>query len=445
MSQKATKISLGVFNTPPMRAFHMAWLAFFFCFFAWFGIAPLMGVIRAELGLTQEQVGNTIIASVAATIFARLLVGWLCDHYGPRLTYTGLLVLGSLPVMGIGLAHSYESFLLFRLGIGVIGASFVITSYHTSIMFAPAVVGTANATAAGWGNLGGGVTQLVTPLLFAAFLAMGLGEYWSWRVCMLVAGLVCLVTAFAYWRLTQDSPAGNFRDLRRVGLLPPAKTTRGTFRTACRDPRSWVLALAYAACFGVEITLDNIAALYFIDYFGLGMVAAGGVAALFGMMNLFARALGGLLSDRCAKVGGLNARVKWLVAVLFCEGLMMMVFSRCSTLWLAVVALMTMGLFVKMSNGATYAVVPFINKKALGSVAGIVGAGGNVGAVLLGFLFKGSFSWPDALLLVGVAVCFVALATLAVRFSAAPAAVEETAAEAGLEPDLATEPARIRS
>ena len=42
--------------------------------------------------------------------------------------------------------QSYESFLLFRLAIGVIGASFVITQYHTSVMFAPNVVGTANAT-----------------------------------------------------------------------------------------------------------------------------------------------------------------------------------------------------------------------------------------------------------------------------------------------------------
>src|SRR5262249_29514011 len=153
-------------STPAMRAFHMTWVAFFLCVFAWFGIAPLMAVVRAEMGLTRDQVGWCVIGSVAITVVARGAVGWLCDRFGPRLCYTWLLILGSLPVMGIGLAHSFESFLLFRVLIGAIGASFVITQYHTSVMFAPNCVGTANATAAGWGNLGGGVTQVVMPLVF---------------------------------------------------------------------------------------------------------------------------------------------------------------------------------------------------------------------------------------------------------------------------------------
>src|SRR3546814_7337099 len=61
--------------------------------------------------------------------------------------------------MGIALVHSYTAFLSLRLMIGVIGASFVITQYHTSVMFAPNVVGTANAATAGWGNAGGGVAD----------------------------------------------------------------------------------------------------------------------------------------------------------------------------------------------------------------------------------------------------------------------------------------------
>ena len=48
-SQKATRITLFSFSTPQMRAFHMSWIAFFLCFFAWFGIAPLMSVVRDEM------------------------------------------------------------------------------------------------------------------------------------------------------------------------------------------------------------------------------------------------------------------------------------------------------------------------------------------------------------------------------------------------------------
>ena len=91
LSKKATCIRLADFTSPPMRAFHMAWLAFFLCFFAWFGVAPLMPVIREELRLTKAQTGNSIIASVALAVFGRLLMGWLCDRIGPRKTHAVLL------------------------------------------------------------------------------------------------------------------------------------------------------------------------------------------------------------------------------------------------------------------------------------------------------------------------------------------------------------------
>src|SRR5688572_7657458 len=207
-SSKAAKINLLDFKTPSMRAFHITWITFFLCFFGWFGIAPLMPVVRKDLGLSQEQIGNIIIASVAITVFARLLIGWLCDKIGPRICYSLLLVLGSIPVMFIGMSQSYESFLLFRLAIGVIGASFVVTQYHTSVMFAPNVVGTANAAAAGWGNAGGGATQTLMPLILLAIVSFGVEQALGWRLALLVPGVFMLVMAVLYWRYTQDCPAG---------------------------------------------------------------------------------------------------------------------------------------------------------------------------------------------------------------------------------------------
>ena len=54
-----------------------------------------------------------------------------------------------------------------------------------------------------------------------------------------------------------------------------------------------------------------------------------------------------------------------------------------------------------MACGATYALVPFIDRKALGGVAGIIGAGGNVGAVAAGFLMKGTGDVQQTLSILG--------------------------------------------
>ncbi|MEZ4267502.1 MAG: MFS transporter [Myxococcota bacterium] len=401
-----------------MRAFHLSWFAFFLCFFGWFGIAPLMAAVRDDLGLTREQVGNTVIASVFVTIFARLVIGWLCDRVGPRLAYTGLLLFGSIPVMAIGFATTYEGFLLGRLAIGVIGASFVITQAHTSMMFAPNCVGTANATSAGWGNAGGGATQLAMPLIFAAIVGLGVTQASAWRLAMIVPGVAMILTGIAYYFFTQDTPAGNLADLRRAGRLPPRSRSKGAFAAAVRDPRVLVLFLVYGACFGVELTINNICALYLHDEFGLSLAAAGGLAAMFGLMNLFARSLGGFLGDVAGGRFGLRGRAALLGVVLFGEGVLLMVFSQMEVLAIAMVTLVAFSLFVQMAEGVTFSVVPFINRDAVGAVSGIVGAGGNAGAVCAGFLLRTEgLTTRAALLYLGLTVAALSVSVLALRFT----------------------------
>ncbi len=417
---KATKINLFSFKAPHMRTFHLTWIAFFLCFFGWFGIAPLMAVVREELDLTKSQIGNIIISSVAITIFARLAIGYLCDRIGPRITYAWLLMLGAIPVMLIGLSNSYTSFLLFRLAIGVIGASFVITQYHTSVMFAPNVVGTANATTAGWGNLGGGVTQMVMPLIFAAFVGLGYVDTQAWRFAMVVPGVALVVLGILYLKFTTDTPEGNLKDLRKIDpdYEMKKKESNGALLKAIKDYRVWGLFLIYGACFGVELTINNIAAIYYKDYFQLDLKTAGIIAGLFGLMNLFARSLGGFFGDKFGIKYGLRGRVLFLFGVLFIEGFALILFSRMTILPLAIGSMILFSLFVQMSEGATFSVVPFVNKKAVGAVSGIVGAGGNAGAVAAGFLMKSdTISYPQALMIIGLIVIGISFLSFGVRFS----------------------------
>ena len=434
IKNKATRINLFSLKTVQMRAFHTTWFAFFLAFFGWFGIAPLMAIVREDLMLTKTQIGNTIIASVAITVIVRILIGPLCDRIGSRKAYTWLLIFGSLPVMGIGLAQNYETFLLFRLAIGAIGASFVITQYHTSVMFAPNCIGTANATTAGWGNLGGGVTQMVMPLIFTALLSFGVDKFLGWRLAMIVPGIALFITGFAYYFLTQDAPDGNYKQLRDRGDLEPA-AGKGmeSFLLAIKDYRVWALFVIYAACFGVELTINNVAALYYHDQFQLDVKTAGLIAGLFGLMNIFARTVGGAFSDFFAKTMGIRGRVMFLFFVLLGEGITLILFSQMAVLVLAVGTMIVFSLFVQMSEGATFGIVPFINRKALGAVAGIVGAGGNAGAVAAGFLFRSeSITMQQGLLYLGIMVAVASVATSLVRFSPAVQNAEKRALDTAL-------------
>lgn len=406
------KLNIFRFSGLQMRTFHITWLSFFVCFFGWFGLAPLMPTIKADLHLDKSQIGNIVIASVSGTIIARLLIGKLCDTWGPRKTYTALLIIGAIPVMCVGFARDYTTFLLFRLAISIIGASFVITQFHTSMMFASNIKGTANAVAGGWGNLGGGITNMVMPLIFAAIVGFGYTSHDAWRYAMIVPGIMMLVMAILYYKFTKDTPAGNYDEINRN--LSKSKTDYSVLR----DWRVWALALAYAVCFGMEITFDNVAALHFVQEYKLSQSSAGFWAGVFGFMNIFARALGGIFADKVGRSYGMRGKGLLLGFVLLLEGLGLIMFASSGSFGMAIFSMITFALFLKMSNGATYAITPFINPKNIGLVSGIVGAGGNVGGMMFGFLFKSkTITYIEAFSYIGFIVIGVSVIVLVTRFA----------------------------
>lgn len=387
-SKKSTTLKLSDLKSMPIRTFWITSIAFFICFFAWFGIVPFMPDVVKDLGLTPGQKWNSIILAVTGTVFARLLIGKLCDKYGPRLCYTYLLVLGAIPVILIGFVQTPAQFLICRLFIGFIGASFVITQFHTSIMFAPNIVGTANATSAGWGNLGGGANRLGMPLIAAAVVSFGVADEIAWRYSMIIAGIIAMLMGVVYYFFTQDTPEGNFKELKEAGKMPKLKKDEESFVSVLKDYRVWILFIVYAASFGMELTVYGTMDDYLQNTFGLTRSTAGNLVLSFALMNIFARTLGGFFGDRFGRLKGLRGRVLFLTVILALEGVMLSVFSTATSFAMGIVFLIAFSLTVQMAEGATFSVVPFINKKAIGSISGIVGAGGNVGAFLAALLLK---------------------------------------------------------
>jgi NNP family nitrate/nitrite transporter-like MFS transporter len=84
----------------------------------------------------------------------RFILGPLCDKYGARVLFTVTLCAASIPTACTGLISTATDLIILRLFIGIAGGTFVMCQYWTTQMFTLEVVGTANALAGGWGNLG---------------------------------------------------------------------------------------------------------------------------------------------------------------------------------------------------------------------------------------------------------------------------------------------------
>ncbi|KAK9707374.1 hypothetical protein RND81_07G193300 [Saponaria officinalis] len=387
---KSTVFPLFSIAKPHMRAFHLSWIQFFACFISTFAAPPLLPIIRDNLNLTATDIGNAGIASVSGAVFARLAMGAACDMFGPRLASATLTLLTAPAVYLTAIADSASAFILVRFFTGFSLATFVSTQFWMSSMFSPPVVGSANGVSGGWGNLGGGATQLIMPLVYDLIRTIGAKKFTAWRIAFFIPALFQTLSAFAVMMLGQDTPDGNYQRLQRSGEKHKDKISKVTYH-GIANYRGWITALCYGYCFGVELTVDNIIAQYFYDRFNVNLNTAGIIAASFGLANIFARPGGGVVSDLLAKRFGMRGRLWgwWFIQTV--GGVLCVVLGMVSSLSASIAIMLVFSVFVQAACGLTFGVVPFISRRSLGVISGITGAGGNVGAAITqAIFFKGS-------------------------------------------------------
>ncbi|CAE8690783.1 unnamed protein product [Polarella glacialis] len=355
----------------------------------------------------KQVLSNAGTISVIGTIVVRIAMGTLLERFGCVNCQTGLLLWGSF---FIGLAATITTtwgFILIRFLVGVVGATFVTNQVWCSLMFASNVVGTANACAGGWGNLGGGVTQILMVLvLFQPFKAAGMEPDEAWRVAMAVPAILLFLCAVGIKLLCWDTPTSRRFDVAVTGKTQ--KPSMWDYVEVLKDPKVVLMAMQYSACFGTELAMNNVLATHFRTYFQMKAGDAAALASSFGLMNLFARSLGGILSDKLYLRFGFRGRIWAQFLALFFEAIFLFGFGcvdNSQPWYVALTILIFFSLFVQMAEGTTYGIVPFMNPKQLPIISALVGAGGNLGAMIAGFAFYGAID--DAILPFKVHGCYV--------------------------------------
>lgn len=456
------KLNLFSF-TGKTRILHLTWFAFFMTFVVWLSLGPMMPFIQEALSLTEQQAKVLLILNVAITIPSRIVVGMLVDKFGPKILFSSILVLGGLVSIIFSWMQTYEQLALMRFLSGFIGAGFVVGIRLISEWFPAKQTGIAQGIYGGWGNFGSAGAAISLPFIAASF-----GEADGWRYAITIASILAIAYGVFYYFNVTNTPKGStyfkpnksgamevsngsdlilyilmniplylalslltwklspvnmgmisstvevgvYAGLMLIFALQVYKTWQvnaGVLKTPVPLQHQYkfkqvaILDWAYLVTFGTELAVVSMLAMFYVDWFDLPKITAALLAGVYPFINLFARPGGGYLSDK-------YGRKLTLIVVFSGVTLSFLVLGNVDKSWsiYAVVALTILGgIFSKAGSGAIFAMVPLIQRRLTGQIAGMAGAFGNVGAVL--FLTVNSLvDYDQFFLLIGV-VSFVVL------------------------------------
>lgn len=333
-----------------------AFLYFDMSFMVWVLLGPLAVVIAGEFELNAAEKANLVALPTLGGSVLRLVLGYLADKIGPKLT--GQLGLGITLVplwWGWQFADTIGEMYAIALLLGIAGASFAAALPLASRWYPPQYQGLAMGIA-GAGNSG---------TIFATLFANRIAQYYGdWHVVFGIAMIPIALTLIVFSILAKDSPD------------QPAPKKLTDYRKVLKQRDAWLFCLLYGVTFGGFVGLSTYLTIFFNTQYGLSPVKAADFTTLCVIGGSFFRPVGGWLAD---KIGG----IRMLMGLYGVVALLMAGLSTLPPLAVTTALLFTAMMCLGMGNGSVFQLVPQRFREEIGIVTGIVGAAGGLGGFFL--------------------------------------------------------------
>lgn len=363
-----------------------AFLYFDISFMIWGMLGPLAVVIAGDYPMDPVQKANLVALPVLGGSILRLVLGFLADRIGPKLTAQIGMIVTLVPLLlGWLWVDSLDQLYVVAILLGVAGASFAAALPLAGQWYPKEHQGLAMGIA-GAGNSG---TVLAT--LFANRLAQHFG---SWEIVFGLA-IIPIVLVFIYFSLfARNSPNR------------PAPKRMSEYGNVLKQRDAWVFCALYCVTFGGFVGLANYLTIFFNTQYGLSAVQAADITTICVIAGSFFRPVGGFLADR---IGG----SRMLMFLYAGAAIMLIGVSFLPPLWLVVTLLFIGMMCLGAGNGSVFQLVPQRFAGEIGLVTGIVGAAGGLGGyalpLILGRLYQATGSYTAGFIILS----FIAAASLA--------------------------------
>jgi NNP family nitrate/nitrite transporter-like MFS transporter len=223
-------------------------LIFFLNFSARIIFAPLMPVIEADLGLSNQEAGSFFLMIAAGYCVALVSSSFVLA----KLTHHAIIVCSALAVglamLGIALSQSQ---LLMQGGLFMLGM--------TTGIYLPSGIATITSLASSkyWGRAIA-VHELAPNLGFflVPLMAQTLLSFFPWRQVLLLFGIVCFIIGLAFWRFGKVGHS--------YGAAPSLKAYAAIFR----EPSFWLMMVLFSMGITGTMGIYNMFPLYLVNELG---------------------------------------------------------------------------------------------------------------------------------------------------------------------------------
>ncbi len=360
-------------------------LSFIVCFAVW-TIFSIIGIrIKEEFGLSDTQFGILIATPILTGSLSRLFLGIWADQYGGRRIFALQMLATALAVWLLTSVTTYSMMIVAALGVGLAGGSFSVGVTYVSKWFPAEKQGTALGIF-GVGNVGAALTNFVAPLLLVAMDN-------EWQSVARIYAVFMALTAVAFFFLSKEDPdriASQNTGIPKRSFLEQMEPLKHI--------QVWRFAMYYFFVFGGYVALALWLPRYYVGVYGVDLVTAGMLAAVYAMPGSIFRAFGGWLSDQ---IGARRVMYWTFIASFICAFILSypstdytikgidgpISFNFTISLEIFVLLTAILGFFMSLGKAAVYKHIPIYYPNHVGAVGGMVGLIGGLGGFILPILF----------------------------------------------------------